>query len=112
VYCSIANSYPSKIRQLADTVSFSNYHTYGALWVLASDTAEGYIQWYFDGAPVGQHVSWTKLTSLWTTPPSPFSFGIGDLQHLVVILGTGTQYPMTVKSVSVWQQSGDNNLVH
>ena len=111
-YCSVDNPYPSKIRQLADTVSFSDYHTYGALWVPATDTADGYIQWYFDGAPIGQQVSWTQLTSLWATPPSPFSFGIGDLEHLVVILGTGTQYPMTVGSVSVWQQAGDNNLIH
>jgi len=111
-YCSIDNPYPSKIRQLADTVNFSDYHTYGALWVPATDTADGYIQWYFDGAQVGERVSWTQLTSLWATPPSPFSFGIGDLQHLVLILGTGTQYPMTVGSVSVWQQAGNNNLIH
>jgi hypothetical protein len=111
-YCIEQNSYASKIRQLADTVDFSQYHTYGALWVPATDTADGYLQWYFDGAPVGAQVSWSKLTVLWATPPSPFSFGIADLQHLVLILGTGSQYPMTVSSVSVWQSSGAGNLIH
>jgi hypothetical protein len=109
-YCNIMNSYASKIRQLVDTVNFSDYHAYGALWVPATDTSDGYIRWYFDGAQIGQQVTWKKLTNLSAMPPSPFS--IGDLQHLAIMLGTGTQYPMTVSSVSVWQKSGANNLVH
>jgi hypothetical protein len=111
-YCVEQNSYPSKIRQLSDAVDFSQYHTYGALWVPATETVDGYLQWYFDGAAIGQQVSWSKLIALWATPPSPFSFGVADLQHLVLILGTGSQYPMTVSSVSVWQSSGADNLIH
>jgi hypothetical protein len=109
-YCAIQNSYASKIRPLTSTVNFSDYHAYGALWVPATDTSDGYIQWYFDGAPNGQRVMWAKLTNLSKMPPS--RFGIGDLQHLAIMLGTGTQYPMTVSSVSVWQHSSANNLIH
>jgi hypothetical protein len=109
-YCTVQNSYASKIRQLNSGVNFSDYHAYGALWVPATGTSNGYIQWYFDRAPSGQRVMWAKLTNLSTMPPS--RFGIGDLQHLAIMLGTGTQYPMTVSSVSVWQHSSANNLIH
>jgi len=108
-YCAIENSYTSKIRQLPETVDFSVYHSYGALWVPATADTDGYLQWYFDGAPVGQQVSWPELTDSSVVPPPPF--GIADQQHLVVILGTGTQYPMTISSVSVWQKSRADNLI-
>ena len=109
-FCIIQNPYVSKIRQITYAVDFSEYHAYGALWVPATDTSDGYIRWYFDGAPVGLRVTWSKLTSQSAVPPS--AFGIGDLQHLAIMLGTGSQYPMTVSAVSVWQKSGDNNLIH
>jgi len=109
-FCTIQNSYATKIRQLTSAVDFSDYHAYGALWVPATDTSYGYIQWYFDGTQVGRGVAWSKLKSPSAVPPSPF--GIGDRQHLAIMLGTGTQYPMTVQSVSVWQRSATNNLIH
>jgi hypothetical protein len=34
-----------------------------------------------------------------------------DGRHLFLILGTGTDQPTTVKSVTVWQASAANNLV-
>lgn len=37
-------------------------------------------------------------------------FGIVDSQHLVPIIGTGPNMPMTVQSVRVWQESDVNNL--
>jgi hypothetical protein len=110
-YCNIMSSYASKIRQLASTVNLSDYHTYGALWVPATDTTDGYIQEYFDGVQIGERVSWSKDTNLSAATPSP-PFGIADTQHMAIMVGTGTQYPMTLKSVSVWQKSGANNLVH
>jgi hypothetical protein len=108
MYCTIQNSYASKIRQLSAPVDFSTYHAYGALWIPASDTSEGSIQWYFDGVQVGERVTWSRLKDLTSMPPA--RFGIGDLQHLAIMLGTGTQYPMTVQSVSVWQRSDASNL--
>jgi hypothetical protein len=38
------------------------------------------------------------------------NFGAIDGQHLVFIFGTGTNAPMTVESVQVWQASAANNL--
>src|ERR1039458_1200527 len=110
-YCIIMSSYASKIRQLASTVNLSDYHAYGALWVPATATADGYIQEYFDAVQIGERVSWSKDTNLSAATPSP-PFAIADLQHIAIMVGTGTQYPMTLQSVSVWQKSGANNLVH
>jgi len=33
-----------------------------------------------------------------------------DQQHLVLILGTGPNEPMSIRSVNVWQASGADNL--
>lgn len=110
LYCNISNDYPSKLRQLGSSVDFSQFHAYGALWVPATATSDGYIEWYFDGQPVGDRVSWSELTTPIAIPPSP-AYAIADQEHLAVILGTGSQYPMTVKSVSVWQKSGADNLI-
>jgi hypothetical protein len=35
-----------------------------------------------------------------------------DTHHMILILGTGTDQPMTVQSVKVWQASAANNLVY
>lgn len=90
---------------------FSKYHRYGVLWVPATDTTPGYIQYYFDGKPTSDRVSWSKYSD---QPPPPgdalWTFGILDKQHLVVTLGTGKGRPLTIKSVNVWQSSNDHNL--
>lgn len=108
-YCSIQNPYPTKIRQLRPDVDFSQYHAYGALWVPATQVSDGYIQWFFDDEPVGMKVPWKALSNPALMPPTPF--GVGDHQHVVVILGTGERYPMTVRSVSVWQHSNAGNWI-
>jgi hypothetical protein len=107
-FCTIHNPYSSKIRQLPEDVDFSEYHAYGARWVPATDRSRGSISWYFDGVQIGRSVEWSKLTDLASMPPD--RFGIGDRQHLAIMLGTGTQYPMTLRSVSVWQYSSAGNL--
>jgi hypothetical protein len=107
-FCTIHNPYSSKIRQLPDGVDFSEYHAFAALWVPATDTSRGSISWYFDGVQIGKSVAWSRLTDLASMPPE--RFGIGDRQHLAIMLGTGTQYPMTVRSVSVWQRSAADNI--
>jgi len=97
---------------IAWNTHFSAYHTYGLLWVPAIATTNGYIQYYFDGEPVGQPITWAQFTNESpASTPADQDFGIVDLQHLVVILGTGTQYPMTISAVSVWQKSADDNII-
>jgi len=94
------------------STDFTRYHRYGALWVPATPNTQGYIRFYFDGQPVGADHKWTQYTN---QPPTnlkqqPWAFGILDQQHLVLILGTGANEPMTVQSVNVWQASASQNL--
>lgn len=102
---------------------FSQPHKYGVLWVPATgygDTTitQGYLKFYFDGVQVGSTFTWNyydpSLTSTYPTyPPLNGTSAMSgmDWRHMVLILGTGTAQPMTVYGVSVWQQSGAQNLV-
>jgi hypothetical protein len=110
-FCNIQNSWASVQRPVPSNTDFSSYHAYGLLWVPATATSLGYVQWYFDGAPIGLSVTWPQMPS----SPTPaqlanFTFSITDSQHLVVIIDTGANNAMTVQSVSVWQASASNNL--
>lgn len=81
--------------------SFQEFHTYGQLWVPASQRASGYLQNYLDGAPVGPRITWQRGDP---QPPSGgrLRYNVIDRQGLVVILSTGGQ-PMMVDWVRVWQ---------
>ncbi|NKQ38229.1 MAG: hypothetical protein HF967_01900 [Methanosarcinales archaeon] len=103
-------------RQVRKTVppdtDFNKYHKYGFLWVPATRETDGFGQFYFDDKPIGEKITWEIYDN---QSPSmikqPWTFGIIDRQHLVLILGTGENQPMTIRSVNVWQKSGKNNLV-
>jgi hypothetical protein len=92
---------------------FSKPHRYGCLWVPATPTTRGYLKFYFDG------VQTASPTFYWNyydpaSPPPPVNgstaMSVMDQRHLALILGTGTDQPMTVQSVSAWQGSSANNL--
>ncbi len=91
----------------------SQSHKYGALWVPATSTTQGYMKYYLDGVLQRTQV-WNKYST--ATPPPPVigtsAFSILDNLHLRLILGTHPNNPMTVTSVEVWQASAANNLVH
>jgi len=90
---------------------FTQYHHFGFLWVPATGTSQGYSRFYFDGQAMGADRRWTKFEGQPPPPANqPWVFGQLDQQHLVLILGTGPNEPMTVRSVNVWQASGANNL--
>jgi hypothetical protein len=100
-------------KRLAPTgTDFTQYHTYGSLWVPATSGTPGYIQFFFDGEPIGGVRKWAQFTDQPPTNPKqqPWAFGVLDRQHLILILGTGPQEPMTVQSVNVWQASASQNL--
>jgi hypothetical protein len=92
--------------------NFREFHKFGVLWVPATKQAQGYVQFYFDGKPTGDRVTWDQYRD--EPPPptknSPWAFGILDRQHLILVLGTGNDQPMTVKAVNVWQASDKENL--
>jgi len=108
-FCGITNRNFS-IEAPPDT-DYRNFHRFGLLWVPATPSTQGYAQYYFDGVATDDRVMWDLYTNQ-PPPPGrvPWTFGIIDKQHLVLILGTGAGQPMTVESVSVWQSSAAQNL--
>jgi hypothetical protein len=70
---------------------FSQYHTYGQLWVAGNSAngGHGFVQYYFDGAADTDKVTW--VDGIGSPPPQnqPWQFSVMDNQHMVVVLGTG-----------------------
>lgn len=92
--------------------NFASYNTAAMLWVPATATTAGYVNYYWNGAQVS-HTSYTQLTAADLPPPSastPWSFGIIDQDHLMLIAGSNNTFPITVSNVQVWQANGVNNL--
>jgi hypothetical protein len=111
-FCNIMSALPGRLRGLPKGTNLSEYHTYSALWVPATAQAAGYMRWFFDGTELGQTNTWDQWTNPAgvSTPPGMLEFGVGDSQHVALILGTGVSMPMTVSSISVWQASAAKNL--
>jgi hypothetical protein len=98
------------VREVPFNTDFTQYHRYGFLWVPATATQDGYAEYYFDGQQVGRRVAWAQYTGEKPPPRQPWIFSIIDHNHLVLILGTGLNEPMTVQSVNVWQASEQYNM--
>jgi hypothetical protein len=98
------------VRAVPIDTDFTQYHRYGFLWVPATATRDGYAEYYFDGERVGRRVAWSQSTNQAPPPNPPWMFSVIDRNHLVLILGTGVNEPMTVLSVNVWQVSDDHNM--
>ena len=98
------------VREVPAKTDFTQYHRYGFLWVPATSTRDGYAEHYFDGRRVGRRVAWRQYTNQAPPPRPPWMFSIIDHNHLVLILGTGLNEPMTVLSVNVWQASDAHNM--
>ena len=60
-FCSVGRAYSDVKTAVRGDTDFTQYHTYGFLWVPASGSSMGYGQFYFDRSPVGKRVSWTKI---------------------------------------------------
>lgn len=101
---------PHFIRTVPRDTDFNQYHRYGLLWVPASASHNGFLEYYFDDRKVGWTVQWKALNDETPPPRPPWIFGVIDRNHLVLILGTGVEQPMTIESVNVWQSSDSNNL--
>jgi hypothetical protein len=97
--------------QTTTATDFTKPHKFGLLWVPATPTTKGYAEYYFDGKATADRVTWDIYANQ-PPPPglAPWTFGIVDRQHLVLIISTGINQPLTVASVSVWQSSVNKNL--
>jgi hypothetical protein len=100
---------------LPTSTDFTQYHTYGYLWVPATSSTLGYAQYYFDEKPTTDRIYWSQFVNNGTLapPPSsstPWTFGVMDNMHLLLELDAGASQGMQVQSVNVWQASAANNL--
>lgn len=94
--------------------NWSDPHKYGFLWVPATSGAKGYAKMFLDDVQVGPTVYWDEYSPNAPTPPPPVAgttaVSMLDTRHLALIFETGTQNPMTVYSVAVWQASAAHNI--
>jgi hypothetical protein len=90
---------------------FNVYHKFGFLWVPATTITNGRAQYFFDDKLTSDVISWKQYSGQQPPPgKAPWTFGIIDQQHLVLFLQTGSQEPMAILSVNVWQNSAADNL--
>jgi len=109
--CDASRPYSEVKTMVPANTDFRQYHRYGFLWVPATAAHAGYAEYFFDGNQVGNTINWSQFTDQPAIPNGqPWQYGVIDKQHLVLILGTGVNEPMTVKSVNVWQSSNSQNL--
>ncbi len=98
----------------AEPVSYTVNHRYGMLWIPATSRAEGSFTFYLDGVQYGPVTRYSLFVATRDAPPpsdlAPWSFGVVDANHLVLILGSGFNAPVNVSSVRVWQSSASGNL--
>ncbi len=115
-FCRVSNtnnggSFNNFVIETPHASDFTQFHKFGLLWIPATDTTKGYLQYYFDGVATDDRITWDKFKN---QPPPPdsagWAFGVTDQLHFVLILGTGNGQPMTVRSVDVWQSSGAQNI--
>ena len=102
--------YRDNMRILPAVTDLNQYHRYGFLWVPATAMKKGYAKYFFDGKEIGTGWSWEQFTNQGPPPCPPWLYSIIDKEHRILVLSTGTDKPMTVKAVDVWQKRGDDNL--
>jgi hypothetical protein len=92
----------------------TQYHKYAGLIVPATATTQGYYKAYFDDVQKGNTVFWNQYDPAAAPPPVPgtTAWARTDVQHLYLMLGSGSANPMTIKSVSVWQKDATKNLTN
>jgi hypothetical protein len=109
-----STSNPYGIVPVSGSTNFAEPHVYGCLWVPATPSTQGYLKFYMDGVQTSQTFYWDYYDLASPPAPTPVNgstaMSVMDLRHLMLILGTGTDQPMTVQSVSVWQASSANNI--
>jgi lysophospholipase L1-like esterase len=94
---------------------FTKPHRYGFLWVPATATVSGYFQWYFDGLPTSDRVTWSQYNC--ASPPappaagSPTLYGVLDCQHPELLFNPSATGKLRVYSIDVWQKDASHNIV-
>lgn len=116
-------------------VDYTKQNKYAALWIPATSTTSGSMQYYFNGNPVGNKFTWNQYNS--ASPPSPpptvgaltggvantcegyitgGTYGPGtawsviDTRHLAFIIGTNPGSTSNVSSFVAWQKDGTQDI--
>jgi hypothetical protein len=95
-------------------LDWKQYHRVGFLWIPATGGSPGSAAWYIDDVMVNR-VTWTQYVAASQSPPPVLggnAFGVADVQHMAILIGTGHNFPLTVRSLKVWQVNSANNIVH
>lgn len=112
------------------TVDFTQYHTYGMLWIPATNSVPGYVQYYLDGNAVSNQFFYNIYNAANGPPPlvnSPTNcvasvyvndhnaqvcqilantaWSIVDRRHLAFIFGGATGSTVTYNSMEIWQNA-------
>lgn len=119
-----SSGYPNQLQNTANrritlpsSTNFQQPHRYGFLWVPASPYSQGYFQWYFDGLPTSDRVTYNyySCTQSPSPPPTtsgwPFTYGVADCLHPELIINTSNTGPVHIYGIDVWQASAAGNLV-
>ncbi|HEY3329178.1 MAG TPA: hypothetical protein VGK19_04085 [Capsulimonadaceae bacterium] len=99
-------NYENYIVGVPSKTDFNKFHRYGCLVVTASPATNGrgFIQYYFDGLPTSDLVTWSGHRADDIPPPGVDKrYSIADTTHLNVLLGCATGNKMRVDYVRVWQ---------
>ncbi len=105
--------------QKVGAVDWSQYHTYGVLWVPQNGSDPGFCQWFFDDVPLnathwrgpvgspplpGRGSAYAGLTvDQSTSDRADRVFSVVDRQSLVMQLDGNSDLPMDIDWVRVWQ---------
>lgn len=96
----------------APSSAWTNFHTVGGLWIPATASTNGSAQTWLDGVPMGPAKTWSQFTSQPPPQVAPWGLGLGDRLHYVMIIGAGTNTPINVRQVRVFQKSAANNVTN
>src|SRR5205085_2506251 len=70
-------------RVVPTNTDWRQYHRFAMLWIPATETSQGLLQFYFDDRPIGAAIRWIKFSDQPppVMPSSSWAFGEVDLHH-------------------------------
>jgi hypothetical protein len=88
--------------------NYTQPNTYGMLWVPATATTQGQVEFFFNGQQVGNTITWNQYVPGQSATANPFA--VLDSLHMVPILGANPGTTVTFSDLQVWQASNANDI--
>lgn len=110
LFCKVSASFDNTPGVIPSDTDWRQWHHVGAVWIPATRTRRGSLQYFFDGRPIARPFTWEMPPG---EPPlpregDPYLFSILDRQHMVLIFGS-TLTPIRVRAITVRQRDGRHN---